>query len=832
MGSQNEFRCIEECVLRLDCKFEDDSWPQWKDLCSGRYFKVFDSYSARGIFMPENKPESPTLEAYFSNLIENYLSQGSVESQQDALLCGIACLQAFVQANWTGPTVDEVEILNRFPWLKGSQNIEFDSREEVCSYLALDAESLAPCVVLPHLLLIARIILYTHVWRLSDLQSSRWWSMRYLFVHQQVLEERSPQIHDAVKKLLGEVHNQEIVAASSTDSQLRTLFNIECAIIYLYYFEVLRSKEYLESAAKGAGLDISLAGALGVRTRYQKNNIAQLTLNVKSSNCSEVTDIQNSCDERDFPKDLQLNDDVRLDQIKFLNSDDGALPNLRPLDQAVIFGDFILKMKSQPKDKLADEELMAYITCLLSQPRVWCLQLTALLERCRLESNHSRTVERSMMQAQVLVDSIKAEKPDADVRHRYFYCCRMPPSWKVEADLAQLFLSLGAVNSALDIFLRLQLWEEVIVCYTILELKHKAIEIIEQQLAVKETPKLWCLLGDAKGDVSCYEKAWELSGHKSARAQRHWGLHYYFKAKYAEAIPYMKQSLDINSLQLLLWSRLGFSALSVENWELAASAYRRYCSLDTENFEAWNNLAKAYVKLGQKARAWKALQEALKCNYENWRVWDNLMAVSTDCGEFEEVIRAYHRILDLKEKHVDTEVLEILVGAVVKNEPDNHGIPAGRLKEKSLALFGRLTSQVLNNAKTWILYAKLVAGTSEQSAESSTKVAQLLQKGHRSAVQAPNWEKDIKSCSEVLEITINLADAYLECVQNCPANQVVQLLSSAKFAIRGVVSKVKQYHVDSVTQEVISQDILPLLTKVEEKLEIVSSEIMKHQVSN
>lgn len=56
-----------------------------------------------------------------------------------------------------------------------------------------------------------------------------------------------------------------------------------------------------------------------------------------------------------------------------------------------------------------------------------------------------------------------------------------------------------------------------------------------------------------------------------------------------------------------------------------------------QSFEAWNNLSKAYVKMNQKVRAWKTLQESLKWNYENWRVWDNYMIVSTDVGEFQEV---------------------------------------------------------------------------------------------------------------------------------------------------------------------------------------------------
>lgn len=41
--------------------------------------------------------------------------------------------------------------------------------------------------------------------------------------------------------------------------------------------------------------------------------------------------------------------------------------------------------------------------------------------------------------------------------------------------------------------------------------------------------------------------------------------------------------------------------------------------------------------MGQKERAYRALQEAVKCNFENWKVWDNLKNVSADCGQFEEV---------------------------------------------------------------------------------------------------------------------------------------------------------------------------------------------------
>lgn len=51
-----------------------------------------------------------------------------------------------------------------------------------------------------------------------------------------------------------------------------------------------------------------------------------------------------------------------------------------------------------------------------------------------------------------------------------------------------------------------------------------------------------------------------------------------------------------------------------------------------------------------------ALQEALKLNYENWHIWENYLVVSADCGEFEEVLKSSHRLLDLKAKYYDVEV--------------------------------------------------------------------------------------------------------------------------------------------------------------------------------
>lgn len=58
-------------------------------------------------------------------------------------------------------------------------------------------------------------------------------------------------------------------------------------------------------------------------------------------------------------------------------------------------------------------------------------------------------------------------------------------------------------------------------------------------------------------DVSCYEKAWDFSNHKSSRAQRHWGNFLFDHKRYNECIPHYETSVSINSIQESVWLRLG-----------------------------------------------------------------------------------------------------------------------------------------------------------------------------------------------------------------------------------------------------------------------------------
>lgn len=90
----------------------------------------------------------------------------------------------------------------------------------------------------------------------------------------------------------------------------------------------------------------------------------------------------------------------------------------------------------------------------------------------------------------------------------------------MEATLAGILVSLGDIKSALGIYETLHHWEEMILCYNLLQLRHLSVAVIRDQLALGETPKLYCLLGDATDEVEHYHKAWTLSRERSARAMK------------------------------------------------------------------------------------------------------------------------------------------------------------------------------------------------------------------------------------------------------------------------------------------------------------------------
>lgn len=456
-------------------------------------------------------------------------------------------------------------------------------------------------------------------------------------------------------------------------------------------------------------------------------------------------------------------------------------------------------IRSQPKDSLADEQLTPYLTTLLYQTHgPWASRITTLLQNITLESTHKRTIERCLKQCEEVAHLLGAataagaeSAATGPQRLSLAHSSYIRPRWHVQSQLGALMCSLGMIKTALDMFLQLRQWPDVIACYTALDLRSKAAEIIEQELAKAPTVELYCLLGDARDDVSYYERAWEHSQQRSGRAQRHWGCWLFARKDYEAAIPHLQQSLALNSLQEVTWARLGYAALALERWPLAAEAYRRYTNLEPNGFECWNNLSKAYINMGDKVRAHKVLQEALKCNFGNWKVWENYLLVSVDTGHFEDVLNAFDRLIELKGKYLDAQVLEIVCRAVVADLPEADGRGSARLRKKTLKLVGHLGVLQPGEMVVWEMAALL-------RADEPLLRAQALQKAFRCGTQTrteAQWSKDPKTVATVLDLCERLCEASLEAWQG--RTETVQAacasqLSSARLSVQGAVRAAKE----------------------------------------
>ena len=602
-----------------------------------------------------------------------------------------------------------------------------------------------------------------------------------------------------------------------------------------------------------------------------------------------------------IPQALDLNDDTLLESISFTpdhpssapeenhelppslqSLDPGNQPLLEPLDAIILLATASSITNTSPADGLTREETLPYAERVISGGSSnWQVYTQALLVRSRIEGYRSRTIERGVLQLQAVVDQVIAETTSPEVtngelnmdgpvngastsflpqpkrsesapaaeRLKYIHQLASPPRWKLESELADRWVIIGGLRTALEIYQRLQMWAEVALCWAANDREDKARRIIREQLysprtaiSTKDTleddkdhevnsfgvekaplpadaPRLFCILGDIEKSAAAYERAWQVSNHRYARAQRSLGKHYMAAGDLPAADEAYSKSLKVNSQNHPTWFALGCIRLRTEDWAGAVDAFGRAVQVEDTDAESWSNLAVALMNLPpthstgsgpERANAdsgfderldndrdlvfdsqkhiresFVALKRAATLKRDSFRIWQNLLSVSVKLfpPPYTDLIIAQSRLIDLLgklegEKCLDIEILEALVAHLIAISPssgkgeDHTESSMEQTKEPSTGRAGlekmiidliqkKVTPLITSSRRLWLLTAKLSLHLNRPSAALAS-----YEKAWRVTLNQPGWDTggglaNAKNMwREVSQATVDLADAY------------------------------------------------------------------------
>jgi tetratricopeptide (TPR) repeat protein len=463
-------------------------------------------------------------------------------------------------------------------------------------------------------------------------------------------------------------------------------------------------------------MEVFMTAALGKRSKYQREEIAQLYLYAHSSlttishpidttnnqgisieevpadGSEAVTFQENEMKEpesqqyeigRRMVKEAAGGEEAAVREVKLDDVDTGMPENiiieggpqfkdkeelnkggvLHPIDQAIILALCLDVSNSNPTDGLTNAEMLPYIERVLDQSKNWMVHSTGLLERSWLEFERRKTMDRAMLQIQALIDqhstkltytqsTYKSIEESAPVQQRvqYIYSLVYPSQFELKRDLANRYLRCQVFMSALNYFKELEMWDEVVTCYQLLQKPHRAEIVVREQLRLGESPYMLTALADITGQEDLYERAWTLSQHRYARAKRTLAKIHYDRGDYSKCIDHMTQALQVQPMVATAWYLKGIACMRTERWEEGVQAFLRCVQQDEEIGEAWANIGAIYMRQQSWHKAYQALTEAYKIKREDWKVLENMLHVTLNMQRWKECIRVMTSLVDLRHK--------------------------------------------------------------------------------------------------------------------------------------------------------------------------------------
>ncbi|KAK2445164.1 Protein prenylyltransferase superfamily protein [Trifolium repens] len=805
----------------------------------GNYAEALTSQSSKLIFqLNHDSPPPESAEHFYSELVnraESFITDASVSTVEQShrailVMCiAVAAFLGFTQCNFTGPLKGKE--LPRFPL----PFVEFECAEWdiwARNYIMSDGSDLLGKFSNLQYIVFAKMLLM----RMKDLsidiriRSLSWWLGRVLLLEQRILDERSSSLCDLLHAYIGESLRQfgtSEQVQSYWDTDLRdkeslaivSLLHLEAGIMEYAYGRVDPCRTHFESAETAAGLQLSVTGVLGFRTVHQVEPKAQMVLCTGSSNSGDSRPLSGTgmqthdgsnggnnlrqhqaSEESDIlviPKLVENTDDSKT-RSQDMENGASVTSNLTSIQQAVILAYCLLIEKSSRHDELQRWDMAPYIEAIDSQHfSYFIIRCFCDILRIRWESLRSRTKERALLMMETLVKRISESSPEIAERIPFSYGVYMASIPALRKEYGELLVRCGLIGEAIKEFEDLELWDNLIYCYNLLEKKATAVELIRKRLSERPNdPRLWCSLGDTTNNDACYEKALEVSNNRSARAKRSLARSAYNRGDYETSKILWESAMSMNSMYPDGWFAFGAAALKARDVEKALDAFTRAVQLDPDNGEAWNNIACLHLIKKRSKEAFIAFKEALKFKRNSWQLWENYSHVAVDIGNISQALEGAKMVLDISNnKRVDTVLLERITNEVEKllstskfvppvttdNKPntDQHTVDSGsehqeqvsgpsvagrsRESEQLLSLLGNILQQIVKKGSEygpdiWGLYAKWhrIKGDLMMCSEALLKQVRSLQ-GSDTWNDRDRFQKFAKASLELCKVYMEIS---------------------------------------------------------------------------
>lgn len=630
------------------------------------------------------------------------------------------CVAVFVQVNCTGPPL----VTPVTP----------------CPSLSLDGEEVTSCIEAPQFLYAASLAVRERFPSMEQCPFAHIWAARTLSLHQRCLLSPVPTLKNAIF----DHYEQGIKEVEATGNREHLAeVHIEAALAYLRYGKHRKAQELLAAAQDLTGLQFWLTGKMGYRTKYQTAPTAQLVCEAVSTGSTSQGGMAVQTPEEvslDYDPDNYILEKPKLaEELRTLEN---------ALDQCILLGVVGYQMKAVAEEDVQREVVGAYLESTLHQSLNWLVYSTSLLYRSRLQFPAFKTKERSALQLQALIKQYKDVEPPANSRLRYYFACDYPLRHWQHFELGEMWMRLGAMRSALEMFEQVQMHEEAIECLILSDELNRAKELALARLQVAETPRLLCTVGDITGEEQYYLRAWEVSSGRCSRAQRTLARKAFNQQRYSSCTEHYTLALQVNPLFPSAWFTLGCAYMRLDLHSEAAQAFLQVISLEEDQGDAWNNLAACRIREGKPQEAFLSLKQGLKHTRRNWKMWENMLNLAIQLRNTPSVLESFENLLELRQYECLADSVLRIMWVI--------GAKEGKFSTVC-RLFRRYCEETSPSPFFWKVYADLLCAA--QSPLDQFEVIQLRLKACR-AVMKTGWEGEEKACEELVGYGMEVANAY------------------------------------------------------------------------